>query len=129
MPATLDYIFDGPMVHDDDDRFLTLLERSAHEVTRQGPAPDDIEATAPFIGMMPEESRGEEPSPLDFGHWREIDLQIIEAMRSGAWDIDLFRKDVEIVPPTFEETMGIAHQWDPAPSGMLYPYDADGQTD
>lgn len=117
----LDYIFNGPMVHDDDDRFLDLLERSAHELTRQGPAPDDIEATAPFIGMMPEESTGEEPSPLDFGrgYWADkIDAQIHDAMVRGYWDVDLFRRDFPTV--TYRE---------PDPNVLPYPFDADGQLD
>lgn len=123
MTATLDYIFDGPMVSDEDDRFLDLLERSAHELTRQGPNEDDAEITAPYIGVLPEESQGEEPSPLNFGYrgsWssRAIDAQITEAMRMGVFDNKRWRG----APPTF--TYGEAD-----PNIMFYPFDSDGQND
>jgi hypothetical protein len=33
---------------------------------RSGPCEDDVEVTAPFVGMLPEESDHEDGSPLDF---------------------------------------------------------------
>ena len=35
---------------------------------RSGPCDDDVERTAPYIGICPEESETEDGSPLDFGN-------------------------------------------------------------
>lgn len=45
---------------------LAAIQR-LQESDRSGPCEDDCEVTAPFIGMMPEETEHEELSPLDFG--------------------------------------------------------------
>jgi hypothetical protein len=42
-------------------------ERIADREKRSGPCEDDCEVTAPYIGILPEESDHEEGSPLDFG--------------------------------------------------------------
>jgi len=45
---------------------LATCERLLREDERSGPNEDDCEATAPFIGICPDETDHEEPSPLDF---------------------------------------------------------------
>jgi hypothetical protein len=40
---------------------------TAHREMSDGPCDDDCEETAPFIGMLPDESDHEDGSPLDFG--------------------------------------------------------------
>jgi hypothetical protein len=35
---------------------------------RSGPCEDDVERTAPYLGICPEESDHEDGSPLDFGN-------------------------------------------------------------
>jgi hypothetical protein len=40
-----------------------------------GVCEDDVEATCPYVGMLPEESKGEEPSPLNFGKTYSIPLR------------------------------------------------------
>jgi hypothetical protein len=43
------------------------VETTVHRAnTRSGACDDSTEVCAPFINMMPDESHGEEPSPLDF---------------------------------------------------------------
>jgi hypothetical protein len=37
---------------------------------RSGPCEDDYEVKCPYIGMLPEETHAEEPSPLDFS-WQK----------------------------------------------------------
>jgi hypothetical protein len=44
------------------DKILSQVARD-----RSGPCEDDCEVTAPWIGICPDETEGEEPSPLDFG--------------------------------------------------------------
>lgn len=42
------------------------MERTALRNRMSGPCDDDVESTAPYIEILPEETDHEEPSPLDF---------------------------------------------------------------
>lgn len=44
---------------------LTVLCR-LQDSDRSGPCEDDIELTAPYVGILPEETSHEHPSPLRF---------------------------------------------------------------
>jgi hypothetical protein len=46
--------------------------RRLQDSDRSGPCEDDCEVSAPFIGLLPEETDSEEPSPLDFGGARRF---------------------------------------------------------
>lgn len=46
------------------------IDRFRETERREGPCEDDCESTAPFIGIMPEESDSEDASPLNFSHDR-----------------------------------------------------------
>lgn len=54
------------MNHDDLGEFENLNRFNV----RCGPCDDDVQTTAPYVGMLPDESEGEEPSPL---HFRSLD--------------------------------------------------------
>ena len=41
--------------------------KAQNEARRFGPCEDDYEVTAPYIGILPDESDHEDGSPLDFG--------------------------------------------------------------
>ena len=43
-----------------------LEEQNHQQELREGPCEDDWEVTAPYIGILPDESRGEGVSPLNF---------------------------------------------------------------
>lgn len=49
---------------------LATIERLQREESLSGPCEDDCEVTAPFIGICPDDTDHEEPSPLDFGGFR-----------------------------------------------------------
>jgi hypothetical protein len=42
------------------------LDRLVEQDRRSGPCEDDCEVTAPYIGMLPDESDHEDGSPLNF---------------------------------------------------------------
>jgi len=46
---------------------LAAIQR-CQEQDRSGPCEDDVEVTAPYIGILPDESNHEQPSPLNFTH-------------------------------------------------------------
>lgn len=52
--------------NDDTNRALSTI-RNLQDADRTGPVEDDCETTAPFIGICPDDTDHEEPSPLDFG--------------------------------------------------------------
>lgn len=70
---------------DADDGDLALYEmklRDTHQLreSHSGACEDDVESTAPFIGMLPEESNKEDGSILDFGFRRAEDARIDHAI-------------------------------------------------
>lgn len=72
---------------DDGDLALALMkERDQHNMqeARTGPCNDDWEVSAPYIGILPDESDKEDGSPLHFGTRRrfedDIDNQILSAL-------------------------------------------------
>lgn len=56
----------------------TAMDRIRETERREGPCDDDAETTAPFIGMLPEESDHEEGSPLDFVRIPSRDWEVYE---------------------------------------------------
>jgi hypothetical protein len=44
------------------------IDRFHETARREGPCEDDREETAPYIGILPDESEHEEGSPLNFSH-------------------------------------------------------------
>jgi hypothetical protein len=80
---------------DDDAYFLMRLSDQAdRDSERHGACDDDCEVTAPFIGILPDESEQEDGSPLRFkadpelisimgGSEAAIDSQIQEAFERG----------------------------------------------
>jgi len=40
--------------------------RRCLDADRSGPCDDDAEVVAPYVGLLPEETSGEKPSPLRF---------------------------------------------------------------
>lgn len=74
------HIISGSSV-DVDDGDLALYEmklRDTHQLqeTHTGACEDDCESTAPFIGMLPDESHKEDGSILDFGYRAAYDAEI-----------------------------------------------------
>lgn len=70
----------------DDDAYyvMRLQDQADYEETRFGACDDDCEVTAPYIGILPEESGKENGSPLNFGkQFLEIDQEIQEAFKRG----------------------------------------------
>lgn len=68
---------------DDTDAYtFSTLEKRMMADRRSGPCDDDCEESAPYIGMLPEETYREDVSPLDFRN-REIDFAIQEVLRNG----------------------------------------------
>jgi hypothetical protein len=58
-------------VNDTNSSALASIQRCL-EQDRSGPCEDDCEVTAPFVGLLPEETDHEEMSPLDFGGARRF---------------------------------------------------------
>lgn len=50
-----------------DAAFWAKLERTDQHNRRHDPCEDDVEMTAPYIGILPDESNTENGSPLEFG--------------------------------------------------------------
>lgn len=48
------------------EHIISLVERIALRNRMSGPCDDDVETTAPYVDILPEETENEEPSPLDF---------------------------------------------------------------
>ncbi len=48
------------------DDFLARLERVSERNLQSGPCDDDYETTCPYVGILPDETEDEEPSPLSF---------------------------------------------------------------
>jgi hypothetical protein len=64
------------------------LDRMREEIRREGPCDDDCESTAPFIGMLPDESDHEDGSPLDFvripsREWEVYEQDFAQALKEG----------------------------------------------
>ena len=78
---------------DRDDSYIASLERAQVRDARSGPCEDSVEMTAPFLGMMPEESNHEGGTPPNFSpdevraaaydRIKRIDAQIEETLRVG----------------------------------------------
>lgn len=50
----------------DSTQALATIQR-LEEGNRSGPCEDDVESCAPYVGLLPEETAHEDPSPLNFG--------------------------------------------------------------
>lgn len=61
------------------------LDRLQEQERRHGPCEDDCEVTAPFIGMLPEESDHESGSPLNFRE-HGVTLEDTHFIDSVLWD-------------------------------------------
>jgi hypothetical protein len=46
---------------------IAMIHNIVENDRRSGPCEDDVERTAPYIGILPDESDEEDGSPLDFG--------------------------------------------------------------
>ncbi len=74
---------------DQDAYFLMRLnDQSNQDESRYGACDDDCETTAPFIGILPNESEHEGGSPLHFHsdyefESQQIDQEIAEAFKRG----------------------------------------------
>ena len=51
--------------------------RQTESERRHGPTDGDVETTAPFIGMCPDENDHEDASPLDFGRSHPMHLRMV----------------------------------------------------
>jgi hypothetical protein len=71
----------------EEDAYYVMRLRDQHqsEQDRHGACDDDCEVTAPYVGMLPDESGKENGSPLDFREFsdQEIEQQIQAAFEKG----------------------------------------------
>jgi len=64
----------------DFDKIVRMVESD-----RSGPCEDDVERTAPFVDMLPDESDSEDGSPLDFGNTAQTSASRWFSNASDRW--------------------------------------------
>lgn len=73
---------------DQDQDLIERFQRGARQDERHGACEDDVEIVCPYIAILPEESAGENISPIRFKSvdpFSYIDRDIATAMRLGLY--------------------------------------------